>query len=438
MLPQEIIRTKRTGNKLSEEEIRAFVRGLTDNSFTEGQVAAFAMAVMLNGMEPAETVELTLAMRDSGRVLEWHELPGPVSDKHSTGGVGDNVSLMLAPIAAACGLFVPMISGRGLGHTGGTLDKMDTVPGYKSQPEEAVFRAAVRGARCAIIGQTGDLAPADKRFYAIRDITGTVESVPLITASILSKKLAAGLKGLVLDVKSGSGAFMPTMREAYVLAQSLVEVANGAGLPTTALITDMDQPLASAAGNAVEVLNAIDFLTGKHRDARLEEVTLALAAEMIAGAGLGSRREAATKARDALESGRAADTFGRMVHLLGGPTDIIEHPRHHLAQAPVELPVLAARDGYVRAIDTRGVGLAVVELGGGRRKAEDTVDGAVGFTALLPLGAEVRAGEPLGLVHARSEDQARAGIASLRAAYRIDGEKPALGKPVQRLVARGS
>ncbi|RWF85799.1 MAG: thymidine phosphorylase, partial [Mesorhizobium sp.] len=253
MLPQEIIRSKRDGHKLSTQEIASFIEGVTAGAVSDGQVGAFAMAVFFNGMSRDEAVALTLAMRDSGDVLDWSNLPGPVTDKHSTGGVGDNVSLMVAPIVAACGAYVPMISGRGLGHTGGTLDKMDAIPGYISQPDVAGFRKAVLVAGCAIIGQTADLAPADRRLYAIRDVTGTVESVPLITASILSKKLAAGLQSLVLDVKVGNGAFMEKSRDATTLANSLVEVANGAGLKTSALVTGMNEPLASAAGNAVEV-----------------------------------------------------------------------------------------------------------------------------------------------------------------------------------------
>ncbi|MCB1452796.1 MAG: thymidine phosphorylase, partial [Rhizobiaceae bacterium] len=359
MLPQEIIRRKRDGEELSREEIGAFVEGLAKGSFTEGQVAALAMAMFLNGMKRDETVALTLAMRDSGDVLDWSDLPGPATDKHSTGGVGDNVSLMLAPIVAACGAFVPMISGRGLGHTGGTLDKMDSIPGYTAQPDNALFRKTVREVGCAIIGQTARLAPADKRFYAIRDVTGTVESIPLITASILSKKLAAGLGSLVLDVKSGNGAFMATARDAGKLARSLVETANGAGLPTTALITDMNEPLASAAGNAVEVANAVEFLTGK-RDKRLESVTLALAAEMLMSSGTAtSMHEAALISRNALESGKAAEVFGRMVAALGGPSDFVENYRRHLPGAEVELAVSADRAGYVTAVETRDIGIAV-------------------------------------------------------------------------------
>ena len=311
LLPQEIIRKRRDGRALSHDEIAGFVQGLVSGSVTEGQAAAFAMATFLNGSPRDETVALTLAMRDSGDVLSWRDLPGPVADKHSTGGVGDNVSLMLAPIAAACGLYVPMISGRGLGHSGGTLDKLDSIPGYVSQPSSEQFRETVRSVGCAIIGQTADLAPADGRLYAIRDVTATVESIPLITASILSKKLAAGLGSLVMDVKVGNGAFMEKSRDAAALANSLVEVANNAGLKTSALITRMDEPLASAAGNAVEIVNAIDFLTGRRRDERLEKVTLALVAEMLVSAGLATAQvEALAIARQALQSSAAAERFG--------------------------------------------------------------------------------------------------------------------------------
>ncbi len=262
-LPQEIIRDKRDGRTLADADIGDFIRGLTEERVTEGQAAAFAMAVFFRGLTLDERVALTRAMRDSGRVLAW-DLPGPILDKHSTGGVGDTVSLVLAPLVAACGGFVPMISGRGLGHTGGTLDKLASIPGYDVAPGLDRFRAVVREAGCAIIGQTGDLAPADRRLYAIRDVTGTVESLDLITASILSKKLAAGLDGLVMDVKAGSGAFMAGIDEARDLGRSIVTVANAAGLPTRALLTDMDAPLASAAGNAVEVGYAVDYLTGRN------------------------------------------------------------------------------------------------------------------------------------------------------------------------------
>lgn len=431
MLPQETIRRKRDGAELADEEIGAFIDGLTRGDVGEGQAAAFAMAVFFRGMSTPERVALTRAMQRSGETLDWSgdDLPGPRLDKHSTGGVGDNVSLMLAPLVAACGGFVPMISGRGLGHTGGTLDKLDSIPGYRSQPDIAAFRRVVREAGCAIIGQTDGLAPADKRLYAIRDVTATVESVPLITASILSKKLAAGLEGLVMDVKTGSGAFMPTLERSRELAQSIATVATRAGLPTVALLTDMNEPLASAAGNALEVANAIDFLTGARADARLREITLALAAEMlIIGRLAADPQEARARLVAALDSGAAAERFQRMVAALGGPADLVQRPRRHLTAAPVTRPVPAPRPGFVEAIDVRAVGLAVVALGGGRTRVEDRIDPAVGFTALAGLGAQVgaKAGEaPLGFVHAADGARADAAARALAAAYRIGDAAPA-------------
>jgi thymidine phosphorylase len=424
MLPQEIIRAKRDGKALKPEEIAFFVRGITEGNVTEGQISAFAMAVFFNGMSRDEAVALTLGMRDSGTVLDWSDLPGPVTDKHSTGGVGDNVSLMLAPIVAACGAFVPMISGRGLGHTGGTLDKMDSIPGYVSQPDNALFRKVVLDVGCAIIGQTADLAPADKRFYGIRDVTATVESVPLITASILSKKLAAGLQSLVLDVKCGNGAFMAKSKEAVNLATSLVAVANGAGLKTTALITDMNEPLASAAGNAVEVMNAVRFLTGT-RDKRLEEVTLALAAEMLVSAGLAkSSKEGLSQAQQALDGGKAADIFARMVSALGGPADFMEKAAHYLPQAPVIRAIAAPASGFVSSIETRAIGVAVVALGGGRTRPQDPVDHAVGLTGLAPIGTSLEKGDPIAIVHARTYEAAEAATASVLSAYAVSARKP--------------
>jgi thymidine phosphorylase len=430
ILPQEIIRRKRDGERLSADEISFFVDGLTTGAVGEGQVAAFAMAVFFKGMSMDERVALTRAMRDSGDVLAWPDASGPVLDKHSTGGVGDNVSLMLAPIIAACGGIVPMISGRGLGHTGGTLDKMDSIPGYRTQPDGKLFREAVRAAGCAIIGQTGDLAPADRRFYAIRDVTATVESIPLITASILAKKLAAGLGGLVLDVKTGSGAFMAATEDARALARSLVDVANGAGLKTTALITDMNEPLASAAGNALEVRNAVNFLTGAHRDRRLEEVVLALAAEMLVLGGLaGNAGEAAELARSALAGGRAVECFAAMVMALGGPANFVEKADAYLPKAPVIRPVAPDRAGTITAIDTRAVGLAVVALGGGRTKPEDAIDHAVGFSGLAGIGLAVGPDRPLAMVHARTDDAADRATRVLRAACQFGGgatERPVI------------
>lgn len=417
LLPQELIRRKRDGGRLSAVEIAALVAGLTDGSVTEGQIAAFAMAVFFRGLDLDERVALTCAMRDSGTVLSW-DLPGPVLDKHSSGGVGDDVSLMLAPMVAACGGFVPMISGRGLGHTGGTLDKLDAIPGYASQPDADRFRRVVREVGCAIIGQTADLAPADKRFYAVRDVTATVESLDLITASILSKKLAAGLEGLVLDVKWGNGAFMGSLDEATALATSLATVARGAGLPTRALVTDMNEPLAPAAGNAVEVAHAVAFLSRARRDPRVEAVTVELGAEMLLlGHLAGSLEEARAKLTAVLDDGRAAECFGRMVTALGGPADFVERAGAYLPRAPIQRPVFASAPGLVARIDTRAVGVAVVELGGGRARASDTIDPAVGFTDLAGLGERLDADRPIGVVHAGDAASADRAAAALRAAY---------------------
>ncbi len=417
-LPQEVIRKKRNGEALKAGEIAQFVGGISDNSVTEGQVAALAMAIYFNGMDPSETVPLTLAMRDSGTVLNWSSLDGPALDKHSTGGVGDNVSLMLAPAIAACGGYVPMISGRGLGHTGGTLDKLDSIPGYQSQPDKDLFRKVTREVGCAIIGQTDDLAPADKRFYGIRDVTATVESVPLITASILSKKLAAGLDGLVLDVKCGNGAFMDDLEKARELAQSLVSVANGAGMKTTALLTDMNQPLASAAGNAVEIHSAIDFLTGRDVDPRLWDATVALGGDMLVSGGLAEDFEnGCARMEQAFSSGGAAERFASMVVALGGPVDLMDRPEKHLPAAPLVVPVTAHESGSVTRVDTRGIGVSVVAMGGGRVRAADGVDPAVGYTQLAMIGDMIDDDTPLGFVHARDEAQAEQAAAQLRAAY---------------------
>lgn len=421
-LPQEIIRKKRDGRTLEEAEISFLMEGLIDGRVTGMQAAAFAMAVFLKGMSRVEAVALTRAMTRSGTVMSWDDLalPGPVLDKHSTGGVGDLVSLILAPAVAACGGFVPMISGRGLGHTGGTLDKLEAIPGYSTRPAPAKLRRVVQEIGAAIIGQTEDLAPADKRLYAIRDVTATVESIPLITASILSKKLAAGLQGLVMDVKTGSGAFMASQAEARALAESIVGVANGAGLKTTALVTDMNQPLAPAAGNAVEVMIAVENLAGTRRDRRLLDVTVALGGEMLATGGLAETPEQGRgRIAAAIESGRAAEVFGRMVAALDGPSDLMDKPEMHLEAAPLVRPVLAGQVGRITAIETRLVGLAVVAMGGGRTRAEDAIDHAVGLTDLVELGKCVEQDTPLAFVHARSEAQFEAAARTLRAAYVI-------------------
>jgi thymidine phosphorylase len=424
-LASEVIRKKRDGGTLTAQEIEFLVGGITDGGLSDAQVGALAMAFFLKGLDAGERLALTTGMRDSGTVLTW-ELDRPVVDKHSTGGVGDKVSLILAPILAACGAAVPMISGRGLGHTGGTLDKLDSIPGYASVPATEVIRRVVREAGCAIVGQTADLAPADRRLYAVRDATGTVESVSLIVASILSKKLAEGLDALVLDVKTGSGAFMAAREDAQQLAEALVEVATGAGLNTVALITDMDEVLGTTAGNALEVRESIDHLTGTSREPRLHEVTLALAAAALVQARLHPDEETARAAAQAsLDDGSAAERFGAMVAALGGPSDLLENAATHLPHASVTKPVAPQRPGYVAGVDARAVGLVVTGLGGNRRREDDQIDYAVGLSEVAPIGAEVGLDRPLAIVHARGDHSAEEAASALRVAVQISDEPPA-------------
>ncbi len=419
-LPQEIIRKKRDGKTLDVGEIDFFIHGLANKTVKPEQISAFAMAVFFRDMDMEERVALTKAMRDSGDVLDWSDLPGPAVDKHSSGGVGDNVSLILAPLVAACGGYVPMISGRGLGHTGGTLDKFDAIPGYQTSPDNALFHKTVREVGCAIIGQTPNLAPADKTIYAIRDVTATVESEAMITASILSKKLAAGLSALVIDVKCGNGAFMANEKEAFGLAHSLGSVANGAGLSTLALITDMNQPLANAAGNAVEVQNAVDFLTRARPMERLEKVVMSLGAEMLVIGGL---HDSVVSALQALQkvwhNGKAAEIFDKMVACLGGPVGFIEASEKHLPKAPILRDVYADENGVVGSIDTRGLGIGVIELGGGRMAPQDQLDYSVGFSNLLSVGDTVDSQTPLGRIHAADVASADRAEATLKAHYHV-------------------
>ena len=421
MLFTDVIIKKRDGGELSDTEIQFFVDGLADSSLPAEQVSSLAMAIFLNSMSFEEAGKLTLAMANSGTVLDWSQadLDGPVIDKHSTGGVGDKVSFLLAPIAAACGCYVPMISGRGLGHTGGTTDKAECIPGYNATPDFDTFRNTVRKIGCAIIGQTADLAPADRRLYAIRDVTGTVESVPLITASILSKKIAAGLQGLVMDVKVGNGAFMETTERARELAKSVIKTAAKAGLTTHALITDMNEVLGTTAGNALEIEESVLYLRNERRDARLDDVTLSLCAEMLVVGGIETDRD---KARDlcaeSVTSGRAAEKFGRMVSALGGPSDFVEHYDKYLAKAPVIRSVHAS--GIVTAIDTRAIGNAIIELGGGRRIVGEKLDLSVGFERIAAIDTKVDEATPLAVIHAASEADAVVAERNLRAAVTLD------------------
>jgi thymidine phosphorylase len=348
-----------------------------------------------------------------------------VIDKHSTGGLGDKVSIMLAPIAAACGCFVPMISGRGLGHTGGTADKIESIPGYQAMPDFGRFRKVVKSVGCAIIGQTAELAPADRRFYAIRDVTGTVASIPLITSSILSKKIAAGLDGLVMDVKVGSGAFMPSYEKSAELARSIIATASNAGLKTHALLTDMNEVLGLTAGNALEIAESVDYLTNVKRERRLDEVVRALCSEMLILGGLESDRDAAAKkVEQAIASGRAAEVFGRMVSALGGPSDFVSRYRKHLPVAKVQMPVTPEKDGYLSQVNAFAVGNAIIELGGGRHMLGEKLDLSVGFSNIVPIGSLVDRNVPLAIVHAATKSKAEQAAGLLRGACTITGSKP--------------
>ena len=426
MLFQSIIKKKRDGGELSDDEIQYFVDGLADESIPVEQVAAMAMAIFLNSMSSSEAGKLTLASAASGTVLDWSKdgLDGPVVDKHSTGGVGDKVSFLLAPIAAACGCYVQMISGRGLGHTGGTTDKAESIPGYDATPDFDTFRRVVRDVGCAIIGQTADLAPADRRLYSIRDVTSTVPSIPLITASILSKKIAAGLDCLVMDIKTGSGAFMVSMDRGRQLAHSIIATAASAGLKTNVVITDMNEVLGSTAGNALEIEESIQFLRNEYREPRLNEVTLALVAEMLLVTGMESDRDAAmASCEEAITSGRAAEVFARMVSALGGPSDLLENFGRHLPKAPVVRAVHTG--GIVHSMDVSAVGNAIIELGGGRRQVGEELDLSVGLSAVAAIGTELDENTPLAVIHAASERDAEIAEQNLIAAIKTGESAPA-------------
>jgi thymidine phosphorylase len=438
-LPQEAIRRKREGETLGADDLRALVRGMADGSLADAQVAALAMAVYFRGMTPAECAGLTLAMRDSGEIFDWRNesLPGPVLDKHSTGGIGDLVSLALAPMLAACGAWVPMIAGRGLAHTGGTVDKLEAIPGYCSQPEPELLRRTLRKAGVAIIGPGERIAPADRRLYAIRDVTATVDCIPLIVASILSKKLAAGLDALVLDIKTGNGAVMTDPNRGRELAVRMIDTAAEAGLRACALLTDMSEPLARSAGNALEVQETLGMLRGEPIDARLMEVTLALGIEVMVLGGLAASADAARAAlTNSLATGAAAERFSRMVASLGGPADFMERPDRYLATAPVIVDVPASRDGFVSAIDTRALGFVVVALGGGRTSPGQAVDPAVGLDRLVSLGEPIRVGEPLARVHAATADAARQAVREVERAHAIGEVPPARPQLIERIERR--
>jgi thymidine phosphorylase len=384
------------------------------------------MATWFRGMEPGEQMDFTLAMRDSGTVLDWSGLDGPVLDKHSTGGVGDMVSLLLAPVIAACGGYVPMISGRGLGHTGGTLDKLESIPGFVTVPGISRFQSLVKDNGLAIVGQSPELVPADLRLYAVRDETSTVSSVPLIVSSILSKKLAEGLDALVMDIKFGSGAFMQDPAEARRLARHICRVSHAAGVPCNALITDMNQPLAWSAGNALEVREVAGFLRGDARHSRLQSVLLGLSAELLWLGGLAENRDRGlAMATEALDSGRAAERFAAMVRGQGGPGRLLDDADSLLPSARIVGPVFAQGSGYVSRIDTKAIGLAVVQLGGGRQRAGDRIDPAVGLSELCAVGQVAGQDAPLAVVHAQSQGAWEGAAATVRSAMTVGPEQQA-------------
>lgn len=427
MSARDILAKLRHRKTPSREELAWVAEALASGEMSDAQAGAFAMGVCLNGLSDVGRVALTLAMRDSGRVLSW-DMDGPVLDKHSTGGVGDCVSLVLAPALAACGAFVPMISGRGLGHTGGTLDKLDAIPGVSTQLDEARLRKTVQQAGCAIVGATADIAPADRRLYAVRDVSATVDSLDLITASILSKKLAAGLDGLVLDVKVGSGAFMKNLDEARALADALTKTANAAKCRTTAVISDMSQPLVPSLGNALEVAEVMQVLNGNVQGPIID-VAVALGGVLLSNGGLAPDVQAGADAiAKAIRSGAAAERFGQMLAAQGGPVSFVENWRRFLPEATVIRAVTAPKAGYVSAIDGTALGMAVVDLGGGRKVESDMINPAVGLSDVARLGSRVEKGQTLAVIHASRSDHADSAAATVRAAMTVGAEKPATGE----------
>lgn len=421
----EIIRKKRDGGELSPDEIDAFIRGATTgDNWANYQLSALLMAIFLRGMSAAETAHLTRAMTDSGKVLDLSDIPGPKIDKHSTGGVGDKTSLILGPLAAACGVVVPMMSGRGLGHSGGTLDKLEAIPGFRVGLSEEEFRSALRKVGLGMIGQTRDIAPADRTLYSLRDVTGTVESIPLITASILSKKLAEGISGLVMDVKCGHGAFMKTRHDARRLAESLVRVGAANGLQTTAIITAMDTPLGRYVGNTLEVIESIETLKG-NGPPDLTELSVYLAALMVKAAGLAvDGTEGIRKVRAALDRGAGLEVFRRCIEEQGGDPRVIDD-YSRLPTAPRTMAVVAPRSGFVSEMMAGKVGVASMVLGGGRERVEDGIDYAVGIICRVKPGEKVNAGETVYEVHYRSTMKLMAALPLLEESFHIADIPPA-------------
>jgi pyrimidine-nucleoside phosphorylase len=435
MTPREVIQKKRDGGVLSQDEIASFIRGYMSSQVADYHVSAWLMAVFLNGMTMPETLALTREMRDSGKVLDLSSIPGKKIDKHSTGGVGDKTSLVIAPIAAACGVTVPMITGRALGHTGGTLDKLETIPGFNPKPSAGRVVEILKSIGAVIIGQTDDLAPADRRIYALRDVTATIESIPLITASILSKKLAAGTDGLVMDVKTGSGAFMPTLKMAKALSRSLVDVCRAMKTRIVVLITDMEQPLGRAIGNALEVRECIEFLNGRTPE-DLETVSITLAAHMIRLGGRTRSVEQASKlAYEAVSKGEAAKRFREIIRAQGGDERVVENP--DLLPKAAHIQEFRARvAGFVTRCDAKLLGLASNALGAGRNRVEDVIDPAVGLYMERKLGDRVRRGDVLCRIHWNDEERLRDALGLIEQAFEIKA-RPARSRPVIHAILEG-
>ena len=426
MRPQDVIRKKRDGEHLSREEITFFIEGVTDGAIADYQISALLMAIYLNGMNDAEQGILTEAMLNSGNILDFSNIAKPKADKHSTGGVGDKTSLLIAPMVAACGVCVPMISGRGLGHTGGTLDKLETIPGYRVDLSTTEFERVLKSVGYAMSGQTAELAPADKKMYALRDATATVEAIPLIVASIISKKGAAGLDAMVIDVKVGSGAFMRQEARAETLAHALVRTGNALGIRTRALLTDMNQPLGRAVGNSLEVKECIQLLRGDGEEGArpVLDLSLELSAHMLVLAHVEKSLEAAHKRLDEiLSSGKALECFRKNVEAQGGDPRVCDDPDGFLPLVTETFKVESTRSGFVTKVNAAEIGHAIAAIGGGRVRIDDTIEPTVGFVAEVKIGDRVSAGTALGQVYCRDEPKAREAASRIQASYDV-GDQP--------------
>lgn len=437
MRPQEIIARKRDKYALTDDEIAIFVQGMTDGSWADYQISALVMAIFLNGFDQREQDSLTRAMLNSGTIMDFSDIDAPKADKHSTGGVGDKTSLIIAPVAAACGIAVPMVSGRGLGHTGGTLDKLESMPGYDVNLSFNKLKKVIKKCGFGLIGQTKQVAPADKKLYALRDATATVPYIPLIVASIMSKKLAEGLDALVLDVKTGSGAFIKKYSDSVELAKALCRTGTAFGVNTKALITDMSEPLGKYVGNAHEVYECVRILRGEADDAMRPtlELSVELTAQMLVQCDLDANvAKAKTRINSVLASGEALSRFRVNIELQGGDPRICDRPEKLLTKRLTAVPIVAGSDGYVAEIDTFGVGRAICDIGGGRVKAEDGVDHAVGYECSVKLGNRVRRGDTLGIIFARTKKHADSISEKLLNAYKISEQIPKTTKLIRSTV----